>query len=335
MGLAPLTPVKNRHRRAAHHETMEQSLEWSAREVWVRKLLYPGHTLPTAVAPAVVAGALAWRDGVFDARAMLGALLAGWLIQLGGVLVDNFENLMREPDDREHPELVHAVETGRLTLAELRAAIYACYGTALLAGAYLLNIAGLGVLVIGLASIAASWAYSAGPFPIGRHGFADPLFFLFFGVVSVAGIYYVQAAPAFGASLSSEIIWEALPLSVIAFGIPVGALTTNILIIDDIRDREFDVAKGKETIAVRFGAQWSRREFAALLAVAYLSPLWFWLHLGFSAWILLPLASLPYAASTASDVFSRDRYEELLPTTPKMGRLLLEFSALLGIGALL
>ena len=314
---------------------MEQSLELSTRQVWVRKLLYPGHTLPTAVAPALVATALAWRDGVLDLTAALVALLAGWLIQLGGVLVDNFENLEREPGDREHPELVRAIATGQLSMESLRTAIYACYGCALLAGAYLLNLAGLGVLLIGIASIVASWAYSAGPFPAGRHGLADPLFFLFFGVVSVAGIYYVQAAPAAGASLSSEIIPEAFPLAAILLGIPVGALTTNILIIDDIRDREFDAAKGKETIAVRYGAQWSRREFAALLLVAYLSPLLFWLALGFDAWILLPLLTLGYAASMARDVFERSSYEELLPATPRMGRLLLGYSALLAVAIVL
>jgi 1,4-dihydroxy-2-naphthoate octaprenyltransferase len=173
-------------------------------------------------------------------------------------------------------------------------------------------------VVIGLASIAASWAYSAGPFAFGRHGLADPLFFLFFGVVSVLGGYYVQA--------------HAMPLAAFALGLPVGALTTNILIIDDIRDREFDRVKGKRTIAVRFGARWSRIEFAVLLAFAYLAPLAFWLGLGFGAWVLLPWLTLPLAVSTARDVFTRDRYQDLVPTTPKAGRLLLAYCVLLAIG---
>lgn len=314
---------------------MEQSLEWSRRDIWVRKLIYPGHTLPTAAAPAIVATGLAIHDGVFSAPPLLAAFLAGWLIQVGGVLVDNSENLVRQPADREHPELVRAVESGLLTLPGLNAVAYACYAVALLAGAYLVNRAGLGVIAIGLVSIGASWAYSAGPFPIGRHGLADPLFFLFFGAVSVVGIYYVQAAPAHGATLGAWIIPQALPLSAFALGIPIGALTTNILIIDDIRDREFDSVKGKRTIAVRFGNQWSRREFSTLLLLAYLSPFWFWLQLGFGPWVLLPLLTLGYAASTARDVFSRDRYEDLVPTTPKAGRLLLAYSVLLGIGAAL
>lgn len=311
---------------------MQSSIEWTRREIWVRKLLYPGHTLPTAVAPLVVASGLAAHDGVLRLAPALFALAAGWLIQLGGVLTDNYENLRREPDDREHPELVRAVKSGTLTLGTLRLAILACYAAAFAAGLYLLQRAGLAVVGIGLAAFAASWAYSAGPFPVGRHGLADPLFFLFFGVVSVAGGYYVQAAAALGASSGTGFLSEALPLAALALGLPIGALTTNILVIDDIRDREFDAVKGKRTLAVRFGPRCSRVEFAVLLAASYVAPLWFWLGLGLGAGSLLPWLTAPFAISTARDVFTRSRYDELLPATPKAGRLLLAYSALLAVG---
>ena len=256
---------------------MEATLHWTRRDVWLRKLVYPAHTIPTAAAPALVATALAVHDGHFSALPAALAFLAGWLIQLGGVLVDNYENLLQEPGDREHPELVQALKQGLLTLSELKAAIYACYGLALGTGILLTTLAGAGVVLIGLASIAASWAYSAGPFPIGRRGLADPLFFIFFGIVSVAGVYYAQA--------------QGLPAAALVLGIPLGALTTNILIIDDIRDRAFDSVKGKLTIAVRFGARWSRAEFIGLRGIASLAPLWLWRELGPGA--LLPMLSAP------------------------------------------
>jgi len=295
---------------------VHDALPWTRRDVWLRKLVYPAHTIPTAAAPALVASAIAARDGVFQPLPALLAFFAGWLIQLGGVLVDNYENLVQQPEDREHPELVQALKQGLLTLGELKAAIYACYGFALAAGLALTAIAGGGVVLIGLASIAASWAYSAGPFPIGRRGLADPLFFIFFGVISVAGVYYVQAG--------------TLPVTAIVLGVPLGALTTNILIIDDIRDRAFDALKGKLSVAVRFGPQWSRAEFAGLLAIAYLAPFWLSRELGFGA--LLPLITAPYALLIAREVFKRDSYEALVPMTPLAGRLLLGYSALLAAG---
>lgn len=309
----PLAEWPDRKDSVAHAQA------WTRSEVWRRKLLYPGHTLPTAAAPVLVACGLALHDRAFAAGPALLAFAAGWLIQLGGVLTDNYENLVRQPEDREHPELVEALRLGTLTLGQLKAAILACYGMALLAGGALLMLAGPFVLWIGLASIAASWLYSAGPYPIGKLGLADPLFFVFFGVVSVLGAYYVQA--------------QALPFSALALSLPVGALTTNILIIDDIRDRAFDAVKGKRTVAVRFGAQWSRVEFLLLLLCSFIAPLWFWLGLAFSAWVLLTWLTLPLAIATARAVLTLDGYEQLLPVTPRAGRLLLAYCALLAVGA--
>jgi 1,4-dihydroxy-2-naphthoate octaprenyltransferase len=309
------SPQQNRPDRK---DNVAHAQAWTRGEVWRRKLLYPGHTLPTAAAPVLVACGLAVHDRAFAAGPALLAFVAGWLIQLGGVLTDNYENLLRQPEDREHPELVEALRLGTLTLGQLRAAILACYAAALLSGGVLVYLAGPLVLWIGLASIAASWLYSAGPCPIGKLGLADPLFFAFFGVVSVLGAYYVQA--------------QLLPLPAFALSLPVGALTTNILIIDDIRDREFDAVKGKRTVAVRFGAQWSRAEFLLLLLCSFIAPLWFWLGLGFSAWLLLPWLTLPLAAGTARAVLTLDRHEELVPVTPMAGRLLLAYCALLAFG---
>jgi 1,4-dihydroxy-2-naphthoate octaprenyltransferase len=307
---------------------MSQAFAWTRRDVWTRKLLYPGHTFPTAIAPVVAAIGLAIHDGVFAAGPVALAFLAGWLIQFAGVVTDNYTNLIRQPDDREHPELVQAVKAGMLSLSDLRATILATYGIAVLIGVLLFALAGWPVIVIGLASILASWAYSAGPFPFGRHGFADPIFFLFFGTVSVLGAYYVQAAVVLG----PEHWREALPWTAVAIGLPLGALITDILIIDDIRDWEFDKVKGKNTVAVTFGKIYSRYEFVALMTFAYLAPFWFWRGLGFSTWVLLPLITLPLAILVARAVWTRDRYAELLPMTPRLAMLTVFYAVCLGIG---
>jgi len=247
------------------------------------------------------------------------------------VVMDNYVNLLREPDDREHPELVAALASGLVTLRGLRATIAACWLLALVIGAYLAHIAGPFVIAIGLASIAAAWMYSASPLAIGRLGLADPLFFAFFGIVSVAGGYYVQAVPSL-AEASAGFASQALPWHVVLVSLPVGALITNILIIDDIRDREFDAVKGKRTVAVRFGIAWSRAEFVALLVFAYLAPFGFWWMLGFGAWVLLPLFTLPLAFKVARAVCTLQRYADLMPLTPQAGRLALAYSVLLAMG---
>ena len=288
------------------------------RDVWVGMLLYPRHTLPTAAAPVVVAVGLAARVHRVVATAALAAFLVGWLVQLGGVFTDNYQNLSKHPDDLEHADFVEGVRGGVVTMAEIRFAIYAVYALALLTGAYLAWTAGPTVLVIGVAAIVASLAYSSGPFPLGDHALGEPLFFAFFGVVSVVGSYFVQVG--------------SFPVDAFVAGLPVAALTTNILVIDNIRDLDYDRSKGERTIAVAIGPRWSRVEYCALLAFAYVVPVWFWAARGLGAAMLLPCLSAPYALVVARRVLRARTHEEMIPLTPQAGQVLLAHSILFAVG---
>ena len=305
------------------------------RDVWIRMLLYPRHTLPTAAAPVAVAVGLAIRNGVAAVTPAAAALAAGWLIQLGGVFADNYNNLRRHPDDREHPAFVAALRRGIVTLDLVRRAVIACYVLALIPGLYLVWVGGVPALAIGVASAVASLAYSAGPFPLGDRALGDPLFFVFFGVVSVAGTYYVQAASVLAGPLPVAVPPGAVSGTVLLASLPVAALTTNILIIDNIRDRRFDAEKGEITLAVLLGERWSRVEYVALLALAYAVPVGMWWADVHGPGILLPLVTLPYGAVVAGRVLRRSGYEPLVPLTPQAGQLVLSFSLLFGLGFVL
>lgn len=302
------------------------------RAVWVGMLLYPRHTLPTAAAPVAVAVGLAAHDGVVAPWPALAAFVSGWLIQLGGVIADNYHNLTRHPDDAEHALFVEALRRGAVTMGELRRAIALCYLAAAVVGVSLVYVGGLPVALVGLASAAASLAYSSNPFPLGDHGLGDVLFFVFFGPVSVVASYYVQAA----ASLAGP--WPLTPAAgtltgtALAAGLAVGALTTNILLVDNIRDLDYDRSKGERTLAVIIGAGWTRIEYAALLAFAYLVPVWLWLRGGFGPSALLPLLSLPYGLLVARRVWRGRTHEALIPMSPQAGQVLLAFALLLALG---
>ena len=301
------------------------------RDVWVRMLLYPRHTLPTAAAPVCVATGLAVADGVAAAGPAVAAFVAGWLVQLGGVFADNYNNLRRNPDDREHPAFVRALEAGVVTLGTLRRAVWATYLAAVVAGIPLVWYGGFPVLLIGLASILAGLAYSSDPFPLGDRALGDPLFFVFFGVVSVVGTYYVQAAAVLGPPLALSPAPGSLPAAAFVVSLPVAALTTNILVIDNIRDREFDAEKNEITLAVLLGDTWSRVEYLALLVLAYAVPA-VMVFSGAAAWVLLPFLSLPYALVVAGRVWVRRTHEQLVPMTPQAGQVVLLHSILFGVG---
>src|SRR2546421_86813 len=102
-------------------------------------------------------------------------------------------------------------------------------------------------------------AYTGGPWPLGYPGLGDLCVLAFFGVVAVCGTAYVQlgAVPALA-------VWAALP---------VGAIATAVLVVNNVRDRASDARAGKRTLAVRFGRRAAVVEYAALVAIAYVVPL--------------------------------------------------------------
>src|SRR5207253_6371104 len=106
----------------------------------------------------------------------------------------------------------------------------------------------------GIASIASGILYTGGPRPLGYAGLGDLFVFVFFGIVAVAGTAYVQTG-------------AVSPLA-LAAAIPVGALSTAILVVNNARDAATDVVAGKRTLAVRFGRRFANAEYALLLVVA-------------------------------------------------------------------
>lgn len=301
------------------------------RGIWVRLLLYPGHTLPTAAAPVVVGVGLAVRDGVAAATPAALAFVGSWLIHVGGVFLDNHELLRRHAHVVEHPELTAAVRSGALRLPTLRLAIAGCFVLALICGLWLVGRGGALALLLGAVGVAASAGYAAGPRPYARLGLADPIFLLLFGVIAVLGTYYGQAAwhaPAVTLAEGSG----RLPAAAFVVGLPVGALVTGVLVIDDLRDHEHDRAKGWRTVPVRFGPQASRREFRVLMASAYAAPAALWWGLGLSPAVLLPLATLPEAWAITRIVVAAGRREQLVPMTPRLARLALVYALLLALG---
>jgi len=312
---------------------MTHPLTMTRRDVWVGMMLYPRHTLPTAMAPVMVATALAVRDGVAAPGVAVAAFLAGWLIQVGGVITDNYWNLVRHGGDAERASFLTAVRQGVVTLAALRRAATLCFVAAALVGVYLVALGGVPVLLLGVASVLASLAYSSGPHPLGDHALGDPLFFVFFGIVSVVGTYYVQAAAVLAGGFPLGPPPGSLSALALVASVPIGALTTNILVIDNIRDLDQDRARGERTLAGVIGRPWSVAEIAALNVVAFAVPVALWATGTLGPAVLLPMLALPYAAVVFTRVASRVRLPEaLVPWTPQAAQVLVLYAVLFAVG---
>jgi 1,4-dihydroxy-2-naphthoate octaprenyltransferase len=304
----------------------------SSRRIWVDLLLYPAHTLPTAAAPVLVGAGLAIHDDVFAALPTLIAFLASWFIHVAGVFVDNHELLRRHPGVVEHPDLSMALEDKSLTLNQVKLAIAGCLLLALPAAFIFWKVGGPATIVVGALGLVASLCYAGGPLPYAKLGLAEVVFFAMFGIVAVAGTYFVQVAwlrASVSPALSSFV---SPPFSAFVVGLPIGALVTNVLIIDDMRDRHFDALKAWRTTAVRLGTRGSRVAFLALSIFAYVAPFAFSAWLGLGAWVLLPLLTCTWAWSIWRTVWTHDEPSALASLTRSASLLSLTYAALLALG---
>jgi 1,4-dihydroxy-2-naphthoate octaprenyltransferase len=200
-------------------------------------------------------------------------------------------------------------------------ATYISFGVAVLAGIYLIAVAGWQLLIVGAASILAGVLYTGGPRPYGYEGLGEAFVFLFFGIVAVAGSYFVQV---------KHLNWEAFALAV-----PVGLLAASILVVNNVRDIETDRRAGKRTLAVRLGRERTRALFAAMIYVAYLLAPVTWLFGPLKPWVMLPWLTLPVAAPIVRTVRNHVDGASLNQALAQTGLLQLSFCTLLAAGILL
>ncbi len=278
-------------------------------------------TLPAAVSPVVVGTALAYSQGAFSPIPAAAALVGSVLIQVGANLANDYFDYVKGADTPERRGPRRVAQSGLIALAHLRLGIAIAFFLTALVGAYLISVGGWPVLVIGLASLLSSLAYTGGPYPIGYHGLGDLFVFLFFGIAAVCGTFYVQAL--------------SINLMVILASVPVGTLTVAILVVNNLRDIETDRQTGKRTLAVIIGSDATRLEYALLLAVAYAMPVLFWLFGGLSGWVLLPWLSLPLAVCLLRSVYQNTESQILNKTLAATANLGLVFCILLAAGFML
>jgi len=274
-------------------------------------------TLTAAFAPVAVGSACAWHVGGFRWDAALAALVGAFLIQIATNFANDMFDFQKGADTEERLGPTRAAQAGLLTVGQLRRGIIVTFALAIGIGIYLTWIAGPAVIVIGLASMAAGLAYTGGPFPLAYNGLGDVFVLAFFGFVAVCGTAFVQAL------FVPDIAWAA--------SVPIGALATAILVVNNVRDFEGDARAGKTTLVVRFGRQGGVREYAFLLVAAYATPVFMFLLGWTSAWVCLPLVTILWAARLFASVVS-DRGVALNQTLAWTAKLLSLFGVLFAIG---
>lgn len=211
-------------------------------------------TLPAAVSPVLAGSGVAWfYDGFDPLLAGLAAVVA-LALQLGVNFANDYSDGIRGTDN-ERVGPLRLVGSGAAAPRTVKLVALATFGLAALAGLVIVVLTGLWwLLAVGAAAILAAWFYTGGPRPYGYLGLGEVFVFVFFGLVAVGGTVYIQLGqvPAAG--------WWA--------AVAIGALACTLLVANNLRDRDGDVAAGKATLATRLGDRGTRWFFVALVALA-------------------------------------------------------------------
>lgn len=288
----------------------------SAWRVWL--LAARPATLTAAVVPVLVGIGAAGHDGFFRPGVFVATLAAALLIQIGTNLANDVFDFERAADSEDRLGPPRVTQTGLASAGAVRLATALTFAAAAGVGVYLIFVGGWPILIIGALAIVAGITYTGGPWPFGYHGLGDVFVFVFFGVIAVAGTYYLQTG-------------EVTALAVAA-SLPIACTVTAILVVNNLRDIESDRRAGKRTLAVLIGGQATRAEYVVLVLLPYL------LVAGFAFAGTLPLlALLAYVTIplplTLGHLVARDAQgPKLNDVLKRTSQLHLAFGAFLALG---
>ncbi len=238
-------------------------------------------TLLASVVPVIIGTAAAHNDGYINLPATIVALVCSVFIQTGTNYINDLYDFLAGSDSKGRIGPRRALAEGWLTPKEMRNGIVILYTVTFLLGLYLVYVGGWIILLIGVLSLIAGYSYTGGPWPLAYHGLGDLFVFIFFGFVGTIGTYYLITG-----MVTPLIYWAA---------VPVGALITNILVVNNYRDREEDKRNNKKTLAVLLGNTFSRYEFIIFIILSYFSLAVIYFFHEESYYIFLPLVTIPLA----------------------------------------
>lgn len=277
-------------------------------------------TLPAAIAPVLLGTACAAAAG---GAKIIPAVLAA-LFALFAQIACNFANdrgdFLRGADREDRTGFARATASGWLSPKETAAGTFSAIVAAAICGSGLIFYGGPEMIIVGACSVLACLAYTAGPFPLAYHGLGDVFVVAFFGFVAVAFTCFVQT--------------NSFPPFVWGVALACGLGADNILIINNIRDRETDARAGKRTSVVRFGEDFGKTLFKFNFAIIFLSPLVLRFAFGMEALtILLPMILLPLPMSEILRSLRKIKDpHEYNPLLAKVARALLLYAVAQSIG---
>ena len=282
-------------------------------------------TLPASVSGVIVGLGAALADGAsFRPDAALGCMAVALLLQVAANLANDLSDFRNGADNADRLGPTRVAAAGLVSVRQLTSAIVLVLGGAGVVGLWLAFLGGPAILVLGATAILSLLGYTGGPFPYGYRGLGEPFVFIFFGLVAVTATAELQSGRV-------DAIY-------ILAAIPVGTLTTAILVVNNLRDTATDRAAGKRTLAVTFGEGFARAEYVACLVAAWTVAVGLVVArfagsaVGAGPSALLAFLALPMAVPLLRIVSGEGDPRRLNPVLQGTARMTLVFAVLFGAG---
>ena len=278
-------------------------------------------TLAASVAPVLAGTAIAVHSGGPRLGAGLLALLVGIAMQLGVNFANDYSDHARGADGPRRVGPLRAASSGVVQPEAVRWAAIAAFGVASIAGLLLSAITDWRLLLVGVACLLAGWLYTGGPRPYGYLGLGEVFVFVFFGLVATVGTVYVETL-------------RLTPISILV-GCAMGCLATAILVLNNLRDLDTDLAAGKLTLATRIGRRRTLNLLLALVCAAFALPIAIAAFNLASVTVVLVIVAIPIAAAAVRIAFATTSAPALVSALKRMAIAELAYALLLSLGLLL
>ena len=197
-------------------------------------------TLPAAIVPVWAGCVLAWKlSGSFDFLLALCTLGGAVAIQIATNFFNDAIDARKGADTERRLGPTRVTASGMMQPRTVMRLATLFLGIAVLCGMVLYQSRGWPIIAIGIPSLFLAYGYTGGPFPLAYRGMGELFVIGFFGLVAVTGTVFIQTGE-----------W---PREALLLGLQVGMLSSVLISINNLRDREEDATTGKRTLAVRFG----------------------------------------------------------------------------------
>jgi len=275
----------------------------------------------TSTVPIVAATALALVDGSVRPVLFIMMLLASIFTHAACNLTNDYFDDRRGIDSRETLGQGGALQSGALSHDELRNGIAVTFGMAILCAVPVIVVVGPIIIWIGLASAAAAFLYTAGPFPLAYYALGEVTVFLAMGLGMICGAYYVNR--------------ETLTVPAVLLGAAIGLLAAAFLHANNIRDIETDHARNKRTLANLLPKKAAVLEYALLVMIPYALAIAMFVVQPVLYPVLLVWLSFPKAFKLIERIGLSTTRIELNAVTRNSAGLHLRYSTLMSFGLVL